>query len=261
MQGSEINLRIIPCLQLLDGRMVKTTAFKNPRYIGDPLNTVRIFNELAVDELCFLDIRATVKQLVPDYDLLQQISDECFMPLSYGGGIKNFEIAKKILACGFEKIVIGTAAHSNIELIKNIAGYFGSQSAIAAIDVGKNWLGRYKVMSHSGTKFLDKEPIKWAQQLEAAGAGEILLTSINREGSWNGFDISLTKKIADAVNIPVIAHGGAGSVAHIKEIKEQTSASAVALGSMVLYQQKNKGVLINFPKEAIEAALNYSNQG
>jgi imidazole glycerol-phosphate synthase subunit HisF len=246
-----MDVRIIPCLQLIDKQLVKTRQFRDPHYVGDPLNTVRIFNELEVDELCFLDIRATVMEREPHYELLQQISDECFMPLSYGGGIKTFEQAQKLFSCGFEKIILNTVAYNNPQLIKKLSEYYGSQAIVVAIDVKKNWLGTYYTASFSGTK-KEKDPVQWAQQVALLGAGEILLTSIDREGTWSGFDFSITNKIVEAVNIPVIAHGGAGHENHIKEIIEKAGVSAVAAGSMFVYQKKDMGVLVNFPKHRIE---------
>ena len=251
-----MEVRIIPCLQLLDNGLVKTTKFQNPKYIGDPVNTVRIFNELEVDEICFLDIRATLQKKQPNYNLLQQIAAECFMPLSYGGGISNMEQAKKIFRCGIEKIIVNSAALKNPQLIQQLAGHYGSQAIIVAIDVKKNLLGNYMVMSDSGTKKWGKDPFEWAQEVAALGAGEILLTSINNEGTWNGFDVTLTKKLSDAVTVPVIAHGGAGSENDISQVIKTTCVSGVAVGSMFVYQKKDMGVLINFPKEKIDAACN-----
>lgn len=246
-------LRIIPCLLLQQGRLVKTVQFRDPKYIGDPVNTVRIFNELEVDEICFLDIDASLKNREPDYELLQQLSDECFMPVSYGGGIASVEMAGRILRCGYEKIVINSAAIVRPELISELALNFGSQSIVISIDLNKNILGQYSVRNNrTGEK---KDPLSWARQVQEAGAGEILLTSVKQEGTWNGFDIPIIKKIAAAVDIPVIAHGGGGSAEHIKEVVEEAKVSAVALGSMLVYQQKQRGVLINFPKEKIEKAL------
>jgi len=246
-----MDFRIIPCLQLLNDRLVKTIKFSHPQYIGDPVNTVRIFNELEVDELCFLNIRATVEQKEPDYNLLQQIADECFMPLSYGGGIKNIQQAKKIIRSGFEKIILNTSALQHPQLIKEFADHFGSQAVVVSIDVKKSILGNYTVMSHSGSKKTGKDPVQWATEVEQSGAGEILLTSIDKEGTWNGFDTSLVKKITNAVSVPVVAHGGAGKPEHINELLQQAPVSAVALGSMLVFQQKGMGVLINFPKGKI----------
>lgn len=246
-----LRTRVIPCLQLINESLVKTVQFKKYGYIGDPINTVRIFNELEVDELCFLDIRATLENRPPNLEILRQIADECFMPLSYGGGIRDVDQALEILSIGFEKIVINSAAFINPKLITDLANQSGTQSVIASIDVKRDWLGRYQVWSHNGTRHESVEPVQWAQKLEMLGAGELLVTSMDREGTWQGFDLEITHRIAKAVSIPVIAHGGAGTVAHIGEAVKKGHASAVALGSMVVYQKKNMGVLVNFPDKKI----------
>lgn len=242
-----LQTRIIPALLLQDGALVKTVQFKNPGYIGDPINTVRIFNELEVDELCFLDITATVENRQPNLKILSQIADECFMPLAYGGGLNNFETVKTIFSIGFEKVVLNTITHIQPQFISRIAEHYGSQSVVVSIDVKKNFFGKYEVFSHAGKNNTKKNPEKWAQEAEQLGAGEILLTSIDREGTWSGFDIELIKKVTEAVTIPVIAHGGAGTIEHIGKAVKQGNASAVALGSMVVYQKKGMGVLVNFP--------------
>jgi len=251
-----LKTRIIPALLLKNESLVKTVKFKNSSYIGDPINTVRIFNELEVDELTFLDIKATNEHREPNYKILAEIANECFMPLAYGGGIKTLDQAKKIFSIGFEKIVLNSSPVLNINIISEIASYFGNQAIIGSIDVKKTLWGRYEVVSHSGARKTKMDPVGWAVNLENAGVGEILLTSIDREGTWSGFDIELVKKVTDAVSIPVIAHGGAGTIDHIGEVVKQGNASAVALGSMVVYQQKDMGVLVNFPdKIKLEAVL------
>jgi cyclase len=239
--------RIIPCLQLIDQSLVKTIQFNKPGYIGDPINTVRIFNELEVDELCFLDIRATIQKRSPNFNILSEIANECFMPLSYGGGVKDSDTAKKILSIGFEKIVINSAAIENPKLITDLAKHSGSQSVVVSIDVKKNILGNYSFFSHDGTVKTKLNPVEWAKMAQEAGAGELLITSMDREGTWKGFDIDIIKHITDAVSIPVIANGGAGCIDDIYKAVQLGHASAVALGSMVVYQQKNMGVLVNFP--------------
>ena len=244
-----IRKRIIPCLQLIDESLVKTVRFQNYQYIGDPINTVRIFNELEVDELCFLDIRATTQNRIPNYKLLSEIAEECFMPLSYGGGITDLEMAKKILSIGFEKILINSVIFKNITLISDISKYSGSQSVIVSMDVKKDLFGRYHPYTNNGQKKIKKHPIQLAKEFEKLGAGEILLTSINNEGTWLGYDFEITKKISDAVSIPVIANGGAGNIRDIKKALNYSNASAVALGSMVVFQKKGMGVLVNFPTE------------
>ncbi|HRE51722.1 MAG TPA: AglZ/HisF2 family acetamidino modification protein [Flavitalea sp.] len=251
-----LKTRVIPCLQLIGDSLVKTVKFKDPSYIGDPINTVRIFNELEVDELCFLDIRATVENRAPNMEILQQIANECFMPLSYGGGIKDIETAKSIMSTGFEKVVINTQAFHNPGLITALANHFGAQAVIASIDVKKNIWGKYHVHIADGVQKTDVDAVVYARQMQEAGAGEILLTSMDRDGTWSGFDIELTHKIAQAISIPLIANGGAGGIGHIEEAIKKGCASAVGLGSMVVYQQKGMGVLVNFPdKQELEKSL------
>jgi cyclase len=251
-----LRTRVIPCLQLRGGSLVKTVNFKGPAYIGDPVNTVRIFNELEVDELAFVDIEASRNGTAPDLEVLREIADECFMPLSYGGGISDMGMAERIFLIGFEKLILNTATFTHPDLVTQLARRYGSQAVIAAIDVKRTMLGRYEVAMRSGTRRESTAPEVWARQLEERGAGEILLTSIDREGTWRGFDVALTARVAAAVKVPVIAHGGAGSLEHIREVVAGGGASAVALGSMVVYQNRGMGVLVNFPDRAgLSAAL------
>ena len=244
-----LRTRVIPCLLMCKGALVKTVQFAKFNYIGDPANTCRIFNELEVDELAFLDIRASVEKRAPDYRLLEEIANECFMPVSYGGGIASVEDAKSVLRLGFEKIVINSAAIENPDLIEDIANEIGSQSIIVAIDAKRGFFGRTCAYSVSGTRKHSVDPIKWAKIVESRGAGEILLTAINKEGTWQGFDQDLCRDVANEVGIPVIAHGGARDIKDIVEVVKESGASAVALGNMVVYQRQEMGVLINFPDE------------
>ena len=252
-----LSTRVIPCLQLIDESLVKTVQFGKYGYIGDPINTVRIFNELEVDELCFLDIRATVQKRPVNFKILEEIANECFMPLSYGGGIRDFATAKKILSIGFEKLVINTIAVQKPELITELAKHFGNQSIIVSIDIKMNIWGKYQVFSNDGTKKTKLNPIDWALEVEKRGAGELLITSMERDGTWNGYDNEIIKAISDVVNIPVIANGGAGSIEDIGNVVNNGGASATALGSMVVYQQKRMGVLVNFPdKDSLRKTIN-----
>jgi cyclase len=245
-----LQTRIIPCLLLKDNSLVKTVNFKKPAYIGDPVNTARIFNELEVDELVLLDISATNNNRKPDFKILAELANECFMPLAYGGGINNFDDAKKIFEIGIEKIIINSVAFTNPGLITELAEYFGNQSIVVSIDVKKNIFGKYQVYSNSGKKKQKVDPVAWAQELEQLGAGEILLTAIHQEGTWKGFDLNIIDKISNAVNIPVIANGGASSIEDIVKAVKKGYASAVSLGSMVVYQNKGMGVLVNFPDQS-----------
>ena len=251
-----LKTRIIPCLQLIGDSLVKTVRFGKYGYIGDPINTVRIFNELEIDELCFLDIRATTEGRSPNLEILQQISNECFMPLSYGGGVKDFATAKRILSIGFEKLVVNTEAYRNPAFITTLSDHFGAQAVIGSIDARKNVWGKYQVFVNDGTEKTGIDPVEWAQKLQSVGAGEILLTSMDKDGTWSGFDVELTRKVSESVSIPVIANGGAGSIQHIGEVVKTGHASAVSLGSMVVYQKKEMGVLVNFPdKHELEKIL------
>lgn len=251
-----LRTRIIPILLLRNDSLVKTVQFDKFTYIGDPSNTIRIFNELEVDELIFLDITASRKKSNPNLKILAEIANECFMPLVYGGGIQSLEQAKSIFDIGFEKVALNTYAFQVPTLITEIATQYGSQAVVVSIDVKKGWFGKHHVWTTSGRFNTKMDPVDWAKKVEELGAGEILLTSIDREGTWEGFNVDLVHQIIDAVSIPVIAHGGAGKIEHIGEVVKKGKASAVALGSMVVYQQKGYGVLVNFPdKEKLEQIL------
>lgn len=245
-----LRTRVIPTLLLRDDCLVKTRRFGAFDYIGDPCNTVRIFNELEVDELLFLDITATNEGRRPNFDLLADIATECFMPLGYGGGLKTLDDARQVFTIGFEKVVINSAAHGRPELITEIASVYGTQAVMASVDVKQSWLGVPHVRTHAGTRRGPPDPVAWCVEMEKRGAGEILLTSIDREGTWSGFDLELVRQVVDAVSVPVIAHGGAGCLGDIRAVVKQAGASAVALGSMVVFQKKDMGVLVNFPSAA-----------
>lgn len=244
-----LRTRIIPVLLLRNESLVKTVRFGKFTYVGDPCNTVRIFNELEVDELIFLDITATREKRAPNLRVLADIANECFMPLGYGGGIRSLEDAKKVFDIGFEKIAINSYAIEQPQLISQLAAHYGNQAVIASIDVKRDLWRHHQVYAHSGASVSIKDPVQWAQEVEARGAGEILLTSVDQEGTWDGFDVELIRRVTDTVTIPVIAHGGAGTVAHIGAAVKQGNASAVALGSMVVFQKKGMGVLVNFPDQ------------
>lgn len=245
-----LRTRIIPALLLREASLVKTVRFGKFTYVGDPCNTVRIFNELEVDELAFLDITATRERRAPNLALLADIADECFMPLAYGGGIRTFEDAHSIMRLGFEKVIINTHAEEDPAFISRLASHFGSQAVIVSIDVTRSLWGGARVRTHAGTHDTHRDPVAWARAAEAHGAGEILLTSVDREGTWEGFDLELVRSVTEAVRVPVIAHGGAGSLDDIAQVVQQAGASAVALGSMVVFQKRGCGVLVNFPDPA-----------
>ncbi len=239
--------RVIPCLLLKEDRLVKTIKFKNPSYVGDPINAIKIYNEKEVDELIVLDISATLEHRGPPFPILAQIANECFMPFTYGGGIKSVEDIKKLFNLGIEKVAINSYAAERPEFITEAASIFGRQSIVVSIDVKRNFLGQYSVHTEGGKKTHMVDPVEFATEMERRGAGEVLLNSIDRDGTWEGYDTVIIKKITNALNIPCIACGGAGKVQDFAEAVK-AGASAVAAGSMVVYQGKGLGVLINFPQ-------------
>ena len=245
-----LRTRVIPALLLRNECLVKTVHFGGFTYVGDPCNTVRIFNELEVDELLFLDITASCEGRSPNLKVLADIASECFMPLAYGGGIRSLSHARQVFDIGFEKVAVNSSAAEHPALITEIAGQYGSQSVISSIDVKTGFFGRQTVRTMGGRTNTRRDPVAWAKEVECCGAGEILLTSIDREGTWQGFDLDLVRSVATAVSIPVIAHGGAGTIEHIRAAVKDAGASAAALGSMVVFQKKGMGVLVNFPEHS-----------
>lgn len=243
---SDLYNRVIPCLLLQDGGLVKTRRFARPRYVGDPINAVRIFNEKYVDELVFLDITASRTGGEPDYDLIARIAGECFMPLCYGGGIRSLEQARRIVAAGVEKIALNSSAIERPQLLTDLSRELGASSVVAAIDVKRDWFGRYRVY-HPGRRRVTKlDPVAHAQAVVAAGAGEIFLNDVDRDGEGCGFDAGLIQCITDAVSVPVIACGGAFNLGHMREAVK-AGASAAAAGSMFVFYGPHKAVLINYP--------------
>lgn len=249
-------IRVIPVLLLKNGGLVKTVKFKKPNYIGDPINAVKIFNEKEVDELVFLDIEATKLGKEPDYNKIEEIASECFMPLAYGGGIKNIDQVKHIVGIGVEKVILNTSAALKTELISQIAGIYGSQCAVVSVDVRKDMFGKYVCYIHSGKYKVKQKITDFVKSLENAGAGEIILTSIDREGTFKGYDIDLIRQVTEKVSIPVVANGGASKIEDFAEAVLKGGASAVAAGSLFVYKSENRGVLINYPsQEELKTAL------
>jgi cyclase len=250
-----IRPRVIPCLLLKHEGLVKTVKFKDPKYLGDPINIVRIFNDKEVDELVFLDITATVENRPPNFELLGKITSECFMPLGYGGGIRTLEEVKKLLATGVEKIVLNTSAVENPALIRAAADYAGSQAVVISMDVKKALLGKYEVFTRGGKKGTGLDPVKFAIEMEKQGAGELFLNSIDRDGMMQGYDLELVRRVADSVTVPVVACGGAGNIQHLAEAI-RAGASAAAAGSMFVFQGPLRGVLISYPaQEELKRAI------
>lgn len=248
--------RVIPCLLLHKGGLYKTEKFKKPTYIGDPINAIKIFNEKEVDELIFLDIDATTQNKELNYKIIEDIASECFMPLCYGGGVKNIEQMKKIYALGVEKISLSSAAVLNPKLIREAAKIFGNQSVIVTIDVKKEFWGKKKVFINNGKKNTKIDPIEFVKKIESLGVGEIVVNSVDNDGVMRGYDLELLKEIKQNTKVPIIALGGAGNLNHIKEVFEIAKVDAVACGSMFVYQGPLKGVLISYPSyEQIEELL------
>jgi cyclase len=243
-----LRTRIIPCLLLRNQGLVKTVKFKDPKYVGDPINAVKIFNEKEVDELVFLDITATVEGRGPSYKVLSEISSECFMPLAYGGGVRTIEDIQKIFALGVEKVVLNSRAAENPQFVREASDAYGSQSVVVSMDVKRNIFGKYEIHSHCGTRNTKRDPVGYARQMAGMGAGEIFLNSIDLDGTMKGYDIGLIKSVAEAVDIPVIACGGAGKIEDFALAVKQGGASAVSAGSMFVFQGKHRAVLISYPE-------------
>ena len=241
--------RVIPCLLLRGRGLYKTVKFADPKYVGDPVNAVKIFNEKEVDELLLLDITATNEKREPNYELIGDIAGECFMPLAYGGGVSSIEQIRKLHRVGVEKVSLNSAAFQDRKLVAESCDVFGSSSIVAAIDVKRTLFGRYEVWINAGRTNTKEDPVRYAEQLAKLGVGEILVNSIDRDGMMGGFDTSLLKSLAGAVDTPVIACGGAGTLDHIREALG-AGVSAVAAGSMFVFHGKHKAVLINYPAPA-----------
>jgi len=238
--------RVIPVLLLAQHGLVKTKQFRNPQYLGDPINAVRIFNEKQVDELILLDIEASTKRRI-DFDWIEDIVSEAFMPIAYGGGINSLAQCEQLFARGVEKIVVNTAAVERPALIGEVAGRFGSQAVVVSIDARRNFWGEYRAYIRGGRKDSGRDPVALAREVEAAGAGEILITDTEREGSFTGYDLGLLRSVSGAVRIPVVAHGGAGCIDHFRQAIAEGGCSAVAAGSMFVFAAKDEGVLISYP--------------
>jgi cyclase len=241
--------RVIPTLLLRNGGLVKTVRFGDAKYVGDPINAVRIFNEKEVDELLFLDIGAAAQSQGPGFDVLADIASEAFMPFGYGGGIRTVEHVRRLFALGVEKVVLNRAAVEDPALVEATATLAGSSSVVVGIDVRRRLFGRPEVVTHGGTRSARVHPVAHAVEMERRGAGEILLQSVDRDGTQQGYDEALVAEVAAAVSIPVVAAGGAGSVADLAKAV-QAGASAAAAGSLFVFKGRHRAVLITYPSEA-----------
>lgn len=242
--------RIIPCLLIRNKGLVKTVQFKDSKYVGDPINAVKIFNEKEVDELIVLDIDATMEGREPDFNMIQNLANESRMPLCYGGGVKTVEHAKQIIHLGAEKVALSSAVIKTPDLVKAIGKAVGVQSVIVILDVKKKGLfGKYQVYTHNGAKPTGKDPMELAMQFEKLGIGEIVINSIDNDGMMKGYDLKLIDLVRDAINLPMTVLGGAGTLNDIKEIVRKYKVIGVAAGSIFVFKGKYKAVLINYPNE------------
>jgi imidazole glycerol-phosphate synthase subunit HisF len=238
--------RVIPCLLTEGTSLVKTMRFDEPTYVGDPANVIAIFSEFEVDEIVLLDIAATREGRGPDLSLVARVADECIVPLAYGGGVTSIEQATRILEIGLEKIVVNTGFVRDSRLVSAIAARHGSQAVVVSIDA-RRVDGTLVAVTRCGREPLAGDPAEWARRAEQAGAGEILVTSIDRDGTQDGFDLELVESVSDAVGIPVIACGGAGERADLRRPVAEAGASAVAAGSIFVFHGRQRAVLVNFP--------------
>jgi len=241
-------IRVIPVLLLREGGLVKSTQFRKFTYVGDPINAVRIFNEKEVDELIILDIDATRFNKGPDFDKIGQIAGEAFVPLAYGGGISTIEEVKKLFYIGVEKVIFNYQAAKNTQLLTESSKLVGSQSIVASVDIKKNWLGKYKVTLRNAQEILNEDPFDYVKRLIDAGAGEVFLNSVDRDGMYTGYDLDLIDKICHSVNVPVVVCGGASSMEDFKAAVT-CGASAVAAGSLFVFQRPHRAVLISYPTQ------------
>jgi len=247
--------RIIPCLLVRNKGLVKTVHFKSPKYVGDPINAVRIFNEKQVDELMVLDIDASIEKRGPNFRMIENFAAECRMPLGYGGGITTIDEAKRIVDLGVEKVSLSAAAIANPNLITEIAKQVGSQSVIVTLDVKKKLLGGYEVYTHNAKQGTGLNPLEAAKTFEAAGAGEILLNSIDNDGVMKGYDLTLVRKVREAIHLPMTVLGGAGSLDDIGKVINEHHIIGAAAGSLFVFKGIYKAVLINYPTRDEKDAL------
>jgi imidazole glycerol-phosphate synthase subunit HisF len=251
--------RIIPCLLVHKRGLVKTVQFGNPKYVGDPVNAVRIFNEKEVDELIVLDIDATVNDVEPDYATIANLAAECRMPLCYGGGVRTVEQAVRIIKLGVEKVAISASAIDDPGLVAKMATFLGSQSVVVVLDVKKDpRTGAYQVWTHNGKKPTGKEPVAFARELERLGVGEVTLNAIDHDGVMKGYDVELVRQVRRAITVPMTVLGGAGSLRDMEQLVSGFGLLGVAAGSLFVFKGVYKAVLINYPtrdqKKVIDAS-------
>ena len=246
-----VRKRLIPCLLFYKGGLYKTTQFKNHRYIGDPINAIRIFNEKEVDELMFIDIEASTQNKEPNYKIIEDVASECFMPLCYGGGIKNLDQMKRIYELGVEKISISSAFFLNPGLVESAAKLYGSSSVVVTLDIKKTFFGGYKAYFNNAKQQTKGDLQDIIKRIENEGAGELVINNIDRDGTMLGMDIEAILKIKENLSIPLIVIGGIGDINDVRETFTKTKVNAIAIGSMAVYHGALKGVLINYPSPDI----------
>ncbi|HCA43478.1 MAG TPA: imidazole glycerol phosphate synthase subunit HisF [Bacteroidetes bacterium] len=249
--------RVIPVLLLKGEGLVKTKKFKDERYIGDPINAVKIFNDLEADELVFLDIMASKEKRLISLDFVREVGEEAKMPFAVGGGIESIDDIRSIINAGAEKVILNSAALNDLNLVKDAADTFGSSTIVVCIDISKNLLGKPKVKSHSGVKIKFDDPIEYAQQIEKVGAGEIIIQSIDCDGIMEGYELNILKQLSSSVTIPVVALGGAGNLNHLHEAVKESMVSALAAGSMFVYHGQRRGILVNYLTQEQKNSLKY----
>tara|TARA_B110000027_G_C16091421_1_gene288632 strand:- start:79 stop:861 length:783 start_codon:yes stop_codon:yes gene_type:complete len=252
--------RVIPLLSLDNYKLIKTLRFKNPQYIGDPINAIHIFNEKEVDEIIIIDITASKENREPNFDLIEEIAGECYMPLTYGGGIRSVEDVDRILSIGVEKVSLQSSIIKNPNFINDLAKRFGSQSIVVSVDVKKNWLGKLKYFVAAKESTLELDLIDLIKDLVNAGAGEVLLNAVDKDGTLSGPDLEMIKQVSNSIEVPIIACGGISSLEDIKAAVE-VGASAVAAGSFFVYYGPHRAVLISYPKyHELEQLFSYINK-
>lgn len=246
--------RLIPCLLIKNGGLVKTVQFGNPKYVGDPLNAVRIFNDKEVDEIIVVDIDATVQRKPPDYNRIRDLAAECRMPLCYGGGVVTVEQVERIVSLGVEKVAISAAAVSDPDLIRRAAEVVGAQSVVVVLDAKKAG-SKYEVWTHNGSRPSRRTPVELATQAEALGAGEIVVNSIDRDGVMKGYDVELARAVREAVAIPITVLGGAGSLKDVAALIGELGVIGAAAGSLFVFKGSFRAVLISYPSRADRDAI------
>jgi cyclase len=247
--------RIIPCLLIHEKGLVKTVQFKDPKYVGDPINAVRIFNEKQSDELMVLDIDATVNGAEPDYVLIEKLASECRMPLCYGGGIKTVEQAQKIFSLGVEKVALSSSAIEAPDLITKIAERVGTQSVVVVLDVKKKLFGGYEIYTRNGKKSTGKNPVEMAELFQKKGAGEIVINAIDQDGMMKGYDLELAGKVRKKISIPLTILGGAGHLDDIGKLITAFGIIGASAGSLFVFRGVYKAVLISYPEPEIKETL------